>query len=504
MQQSATTIQSSYPAEFFQRILAQEAPGGPPVRLQVVIPSITIPGEPFVVKITVLDADGYPSLCCEGDVRVTMPGSNAEPAHITFRAGEPAVGCISGLIITAPGFYRLNAALAELSTISNPTLCETAPSHLIYWGDPHVHTTISNCHPNYARSLPFCFTAAQYASGLDWVTAADHVSNGRSDFSRWKLSAAIAEHYHQPGEFVTLPGYEASFKGGSGGDNNVYMSRFPEMFVEDYDEGNVLTLRNRLAEQLSPGEFFIVPHHPTRPGKHGEIPDTIYPGAESMPLLEIYSKWGASEFRGNPVPLNEVHTGPSYAVDLLRRGLRLGFIAGTDTHATMPAGYGVEPSEHLTALPGMTAVSARTLRREAIFQGLQSRACYAASGERTILRVQLNSLSQGMLCRWSDTRRPRTISVIVAGQSDICSIELIRNGESIQQIHPQSWHWTGDFIDDTPLHTHSLPSPHLGNFVFYYIRITCASGARAWSSPIWLLEDEKLEQLTTTAEMRST
>ena len=68
-------------------------------------------------------------------------------------------------------------------------------------------------------------------------------------------------------------------------------------------------------------------------------------------------------YRGNPNPLHDIHPGPSYVVDLLNRGLRLGFIGGTDSHATMPSGRGVESDAH-DRLPGLTAVFADGLSRD--------------------------------------------------------------------------------------------------------------------------------------------
>lgn len=83
-------------------------------------------------------------------------------------------------------------------------------------------------------------------TGLDWVTAADHVSNGRCELARWKEQVALADAFNDPPRFVTLPGYEASLKGGCGGDNNVYMLRFPDLFIDDYEEGNIKTLVEKL------------------------------------------------------------------------------------------------------------------------------------------------------------------------------------------------------------------------------------------------------------------
>ena len=98
-------------------------------------------------------------------------------------------------------------------------------------------------------------------------------------------------------------GYEASLEGGSGGDNNVYCRGDLEDYVDHWEGGN-----RKLADALP--ETSSVPHHTTRAGKHGELSDAIYPGPDLMPVVEVHSKWGTSEFRGNPRPLQKVHAGP--------------------------------------------------------------------------------------------------------------------------------------------------------------------------------------------------
>ena len=60
-----------YPPELDRNVIALEAPGGVPASLDVVVPSIIRPGEPFDVRLAVLDAVGYPSM--EADVAVRLP-----------------------------------------------------------------------------------------------------------------------------------------------------------------------------------------------------------------------------------------------------------------------------------------------------------------------------------------------------------------------------------------------------------------------------------------------
>lgn len=474
------------PPAFHHKVLTVEAPGGAPAEVYLVAPTQAALDEPFALRIAVLDADGYPSVELDGCVQIRADFARESPIEVPFRPGRAAVAMVEGVSIAEEGMFRFEARLGDQTFHSNPVNCLRRNWRHIFWGDPHVHTVLSNCHAVRCRSLNFCFAAARYLTGLDWVSAADHVSNGRCELARWKEEMAGCEAHNDPPDFVTLPAYEASLRGGCGGDTNPYFRRAPEMFVDEYEEGNVQTLCEKLAETVAPDDFFVVPHHTTRTGKHGEIPDAIYPGPELMPVVEIHSKWGTSEVRGNPNPLHDIHPGLSYAVDFLNRGLRLGFIGGTDTHATMPSGRGVESDAH-DRLPGLTAVFADQLGRDAIFDGIRSRHCYAASLERIYLDVAVAGIDQGQAAPWPEADRPRPIQVVAAAKSDIVRIDVVRNGETIHRHPAGNWQTGFLFADEDSLADLWLDSPHLGRFVYYYARVTCSSGAQAWSSPVWLL-----------------
>lgn len=474
-----------YPSPLQQKVLAQEAPGGDPAKLNVVIPSVTRPGKALDLSVSVVDRNGYPSLNCADRAEIETPGG--EHAMIVFQPDSPAVARLKGIHLSKAGLFRLRASCGNLQAYSNPTLCTSEDVPGIFWGDPHVHTILSNCHPDKCRSLNFCFTAARHLSALDWVAAADHVSNGRCEVSKWKEQKTAANLYDDPPEFVTLPAYEASLRSGAGGDNNVYMSGFPDMFVDEYEEGNTKTLCNRLTDLLTDREFFIVPHHTTRTGKHGEISDDIYPGPDAMPVIEIHSKWGTSEYRGNPNPLKDIHDGPSYAADLLNRGLKLGFIAGTDTHATVPSGGGVEPG-HIDRLPGLTAVRCTTLSRQSIFQAIQHRQCYATSLERIIMHGSIAGHVFGETLHLAHLKTPPKVDVLVAAQSNILRVDVVRNGKTIHTVSPQAWQTRLLFDDEVDVRKTSLSSRSGGSVVYYYVRVTCESGAQAWSSPVWICD----------------
>ena len=476
----------TYPDSFSQRVIALEAPGDVPEKVNLVIPTISQIGRSFPVKIALMDSIGYPSLQMAGSVTVSHPQSS-EKWQVVFQEGKPAIATIDDVVLKESGFYRFKLDLQGRTFYSNPTKCSERVEQNIYWGDPHVHSALSGCCIQYSRSLPFCFIAGRLITCLDWVAAADHVSNGRCDHAKWKEQVAVSNAFNDPPDFVTLPAYEASFQGGSGGDNNVYMSRFPEMFVDDYEEGNVRTLCEKLQTEqgLESAKFFVVPHHTSRVGKHGEINRDIYPGEELMPAVEIHSKWGASEYHGNPNPLRDVHPGPSCARDLLNQGLRLGFVGGTDAHATIPAGFG-EDAAHIDRLPAMTAVFAETLSRQNVFDSIKQRACYAASLEKVYLNGSIAGKNFGQSSKWNSLTQAREITASVAAQSNILKVELVRNGSTIYTLAPENWHTDFNYTDNEDIDAAALTSETGEKFVYYYLRITCESGAQAWSSPVWL------------------
>ena len=88
---------------------------------------------------------------------------------------------------------------------------------------------------------------------------------------------------------------------------------------------------------------------------------------------------------------------------------------------------------------------------------------------------------------FADLSTSPKIDVMVAAKSDITQIDLVRNGETIHTVSPESWQARFLYEDDDDLTKLKLTSRHLERFVYYYVRVTCNSGAQAWSSPVWIL-----------------
>jgi hypothetical protein len=269
-------------------------------------------------------------------------------------------------------------------------------------------------------------------------------------------------------------------KGGRGGDCNVYLRQPNRTYVDPWpDDLNIAGLC-----EVVEGDFFAVPHHTTRTGKHGEIPPEAYPGEHLMPVVEIHSKWGTSEFRGNPTPLKKIHPGPSYVQDLLARGYRLGFVGGTDSHTSLVFCRWLESEIH-QAQPGLTAVVTDRNHRDAIYDAIRQRRCYAACGERIYLDVTCGGLRMGQMGELSKNSEI-AISAEYAAESEIQAVEIIRNNEVVYRQSPADWQGRLEWVDNCPADAKLIEDFGTGRpTVFYYVRVTAQSDARAWSSPCW-------------------
>ncbi len=469
-----------HPEALAAKCLRLEAPGAGLARVMISIPATVRTGRPFAAVVSLLDENAMP-IIAQGEI-VTLPDGWASETAVRFPAGRAAACRVEGLVREEAGLFRLQGRINDSLFVSNPALATPEDRPQWLWGDPHIHTTVGDCHPERCRTRNLAYLAARDVYGLDFVAVADHVSwSPRGTPGKWYDNLAACELYDEPGAFSALYCYETSMRGGRGGDCNIYLRQPNRTYVDPWPEDlNIATLCERVE-----GEFFAVPHHTTRAGKHGEIPAGAYPGPALMPVVEIHSKWGTSEHPGNPTPLLSVHPGPSSVQALLAQGYRFGLVGGTDSHTSLTFCRWLESEAH-RAQPGLTAVLADTNRRDAIFDAIRSRRCYAACGERILLEgVRFGVLEMGRSGKLPPSGEV-VVTATVAAESRIDKVEVIRNNQVVHCIHPGDWKGELDWVDSDPGSAPPIPDFETGRpTVFYYLRVTAQADARAWSSPCW-------------------
>jgi hypothetical protein len=393
----------------------------------------------------------------------------------------------------SPGIHTvsLRDRASGLSVTSNQVSCtsaEGAPEQRLYWGDFHWHTAFTDGR----RRVGQVYQYARDAMGLDFAGCTDHDPNPEM----WQKLCDAVDEFHDPGRFVTLYGYEWTAHDTGQGHKNVYFrEKGPPAFEcsrrnPDSPYGYAEALWAAL-ESLET-DALTIPHHsasawfPVPWSKHHE---------RFQPLVEIYSIWGSSECWGGPRTIRYGRVQPAHLAghsvrDALGRGLRLGFVAGSDSHNGRCA-FGGGGRDHHDAdygsreeplYPGgITGVWAPELTRDAIWDALRARRCYATTGSRIRLHFTLNDVPMGSSCTLTASDAPRHVKVEVWGTAPIARIDLIKNGVEFkasggEQGDDGMWHTRFEYVDEELV----------VDTDYYYARVIQADAELAWSSPVWV------------------
>ena len=298
----------------------------------------------------------------------------------------------------------------------------------LFWGDLHTHCAISYGYGSLDRAfrlgrehLDFC-SVVGHATWHDMPVDRDRhgfiIDYHRDGFAtlnrNWKHVQETVNRYNQPGRFVTFLGYE--WHSCAYGDHNVY-------YLED---GGGIVERDSLEEldeALKGQEVMIHPHH-IGYGKGYRGINWSHFDARRSPAVEILSGHGGSERDGGPYPM--YHTmGPRQYRGTLAYGLelghRFGFLGGTDHHGGYPGHYG----------EGRTGVYAPELTRQAIWDAIRARRCYAVTGDRIGLQFTINDAVMGEETTVSGARE---IRVAVSGADALDRIEVVKNNRPLKRV----------------------------------------------------------------------
>lgn len=179
--------------------------------------------------------------------------------------------------------------------------------------------------------------------------------------------------------------------------------------------------------------------------------------------------------------------GPSYVQDFLARDTRSALSLARTHMQRRRAVLQTNPG-HIDRLPGLTVVRVGSLSRREIFHNIRSRNCYAAGGERILIKARIAGCDVDVTTKWGDPQAPRRITAVVAAESDINLVGIVRNGVELSSRTGCGWQMDIEFTDEESLAGVAFPpgGAFTTPFVYYYLRVTCSSGAQAWPSPVWL------------------
>jgi len=443
--------------------------GGRARYLRCFAPATPRPGEPFPVRVVAADVPNHnPSHGHSGRLTFTARGGAAEaPGEIVMPATCHGTMAVEGARVGENGVTRIQVidAANGLMGRTNPICPEAAPEGLaLYYGEIHSHTDLSDG----GGTPDDSYRWARDVEGLDFSALADHFEDGQSYNctleEKWRITKEVTERYNDPGRFVTLLGYEI---GTLEKHRNVYFADGEGRMIVEGPDGERVTMDNVFGK-LAGADYVLIPHAPKFHGIDWRTPHD----PERQRLVEIFSFWGNSE-AGGP---KSVRT----ALDL---GYRFGFTGGTDNHAAEPGNPDIG---------GITGLYATALTRRAVFDALRARRTFATTGPRMIVTFEVNGAFMGGEVT-ADPTAARVVRGRAIAEEPIEAVEVIRNGA-------EAYVAAGDGRDDVTIEWRDTdPLPGLcpkreitdDRFAYYYLRVTTATGAIGWSSPVWVRNDEE-------------
>lgn len=455
---------------------------------EVIIPSQLEAGKE--TELTVLAIDRYHNLSVGHCGALVLKIGDS----IIYKGSFEKEDCGIKKILFKPefeGIYRVcaNDLSGKLSGESNPGICSKKMEETKYfWGDLHGHTGIQwgrgsgRSYYEYAKeaaALDFCALtdpdAGRYTNNNETahLSLSCYMSEGQ-----WEEIKELNKSFYEEGRFVPLLGYEYHNDAPApefGGDRNVYYESYEEPVRRCVDQGSYCP--GELWEQLKKKHVraITIPHHTAKKVMLGsfEIHDE-----ELQRLVEIYSGWGNSEGEGCERPIIGGSVYEKHSVQYgLGKGYRLGFVAGSDTHAGTPGYSHWVFSEGLESYRGgLTCVMTGHLDKESIFDALWNRSVYATTGERILLKFTLNGMTMGGELSLEHNKK-RILHVEAVGTGLIDVVEIISMGHVVYRKKGEGKEMTFDWQDDS--------QPEAG-WLYYYVRLYQNDKAIAWSSPIWV------------------
>ncbi len=405
-----------------------------------------------------------------------------QPLTITVKPNNPVHSARTFKLDSAQCIARSNIYPGLAAVCSDRTRPKIGDL-FAYFGDIHTHSAWPDGGCG-VGTIDENYTYARDVANLDIYSLTDHDTQIMSSDS-WDGQLAKAAQYYEPEEFVTIPAYE--WTSSLYGHRNVYYGAdegpmFPCRHEADYWSPTHETpeqLWRRLDEAGVPA--ITIPHHPTATS-HPLTWEYFSPSYDR--LVEVYSSWGNHE-----IPLNPMRGYGSdryehlYVRDALEMGYRFGLIASSDGHDGHP-GNAQSPDvkhhhlyHHLGS--GRIAVLAPELTREAVFDAMWNRRCYATTGPHIAMSVTLNGHPMGSVLAAEEFASPPVMQTVVAAPWIIDRVQIVKSGATVADFGATrpameaEFHWVDQqFQPDQP--------------AYYYVRLALVDGEMAWSSPIWV------------------
>lgn len=461
-------------------------------KIRVITPSMVNKNERFDVVVRFED--------CYGNLTANAPeGTLIEFSYdqlrenLNWKLFVPETGFINlpNLYFNEPGIYRIKLTNLQSKQVfySSPIKCvDSENSQSIYWGVFHgeserydASVQIESCLRYFRDDLAYHF----YGSS-------SFETEEETPQEIWKnISLQIAE-FNEEDRFITYLGSQWFSNDPTEGLRQLVFTKDNKPLLRKKD--SKATSLKKIYKSHTSKELISIPSFTMAKGLHYTFDDF---NSEYEPVVEIYNAWGCSECtkqEGNLKPItangkNGVEETPDGSIrKALNLGYRFGFVAGgLDDRGVFSGFYSSHQTQYT---PGLTAIIASSQSRDSLIQALRDRSCYATTGARMIMGLDIAGLPMG--CILSTKAKPglaynRYIRGSVIGTTRLKTVEIIRNGTVVKTFSPSDDKLEFELDETAPLEDLVLRSKVDGClFVYYYMRASQEDGHVAWTSPVWI------------------
>ncbi|MBS0653112.1 MAG: DUF3604 domain-containing protein [Verrucomicrobia bacterium] len=412
--------------------------------------------------------------------------------NLNWKLFVPETGFINlpNLYFNEPGVYKIQ--LRNLQTndkfLSAPVKCFSDNDKSVYWGLLHGESERVDSSEN----IESCLRHFRDERNSQFYASSSFESQEETSNEHWKMISTQVAEFNEDYRFTTYLGFQWFGDTPEEGLRHIIYAKDNKPILRRKDSKS--SALKKIYKSHTPKDMMGIPSFSMAKGMETTFIDFT---PEYERVVEIYNAWGSSEClekEGNPRPItSEDKTGVFESEKgsirkALNNNCRFGFVAGgLDDRGIYSEFY---ESGQVQYSPGLTAILAIEQTREALWQALHNRCCYATTGERIIVGFSIANVFMGN--ELNTKAKPglnfnRHISGYVAGTDVIEEITIVRNGVPFHTIRPDTTHIDFTFDDTESLPKIALKSPdERPPFVYYYIRVTQKNGHMAWASPIWI------------------
>lgn len=351
------------------------------------------------------------------------------------------------------------------------------PEYKLFIGEMHGHTRLSDG----SVDIDTYFKNIRNNARLDFAALSDHdhggvgrptLWDGGKD-SKWETIKKKVREYNEDGKFVTILAYERDSYPFFNNLVVYYRSDEGDMILDER-AGEFTEARYRQA--LNDPDLILIPHDTygfSAGGDFIKLEKDLIP-----PFLEIISRGDAAEYMGNPAFAVGTCCEGGFYQDALRKGAKIGCIAGSDDHGGRN-GMVIEEYGYPKMYPGVTGIWATELTREAIFDALKAKRTYAfmlgkLEGEmqgRMEIDFRINGHWMGETIKRPEDRDLKIFFNIKA-DVPVKRVTLVKNCRNYIMLD-----YNRELIFDYE------QEQDVDNF---YLRVELADGRFGWTSPIWV------------------